>query len=102
MNQAWLSQLPLASVPIAYELREKYEPHTTFAHLCETLCGKPLGNDLLRDIAKLQDAGLRSLTEEEKTELREHYHKFPNNPYAREIVDWLNGEYQFDPACLTE
>ncbi len=102
MNQAWLSQLPLASVPIAYELREGYEPHKTFAHLCETLCGKQLGNDLLRDIAKLQDTGLRNLTGEEKTELREHYNKFPDNPYAQEIVDWLNGEYQFDPACLTE
>lgn len=102
MNQAWLSQLPLASVAIAYELRDEYEPHKTFAYLCETLCGKGLADELLRDITKLQDIGLKNLTEEEKTELRKHYGKFPDNPYAQEIVDWLNGEYQFDPACLTE
>jgi hypothetical protein len=56
---------------------------------------------LLQDIPTLQDRGLALIADEEKQHLRERYSQFINNPYAQEIVDWLDGQYRFDPACLT-
>lgn len=102
MNQAWLSQIPLASLPIAMQQKDNYDPATVFEQLCISICGEQLAQELLKDVAQLQDIGLKTLTVSEKTDLLKKYKKFSGNPFAREIVDWLNGEYQFDPACLTE
>lgn len=102
MNQPWLSQVPLASLPIAYQLKSAYEPATIFPQLCATLCGEPFSTKLLEDISKFQDKGLSVLSVGEKLLIREKYKRFTGNPFAQEIVAWLNDEYQFDPACLTE
>lgn len=102
MNQAWLSQIPLASLPLAYQQKNNYDPDKVFVQLCQALCGEQLAGELLHDIAQLQDIGLKNLTAAEKNLLLEKYQKFPGNPYAQEIIGWLQGEYQFDPACLTE
>ncbi len=102
MNQAWLSQVPLASLPIAYQQKNNYDNSKVFEQLCVSLCGEKLAIELLNDIEQLQDMGLKNLTDIEKLALLKKYKNFPNNNYAQEIVDWLNGEYQFDPACLTE
>lgn len=102
MNQPWLSQIPLASLPIAYNSNQHYEPQSVFAMLCQEICGEELANELIKDIAQLQDVGLKNLTPDEKKMLLKKYIGFPNNAFAQEIVAWLNGEYQFDPACLTE
>lgn len=102
MNQAWLSQIPLASLPLAYQLKSRYSSQEIFAQLCVDLCGPSLATHLLSDIGKLQDEGLKNLTDADKKILLETYQAFPGNPYAIEVVDWLLGKYQFDPACLTE
>lgn len=102
MNQAWLSQIPLASLPAAYGLQNQYNPEKTFMQICTDLCGNKLAMQLQKDISQLQDAGLKNLTVNEKEILRTTYQKFSPNPFAQEILDWLNGEYLFDPACLTE
>ncbi len=102
MNQAWLSQIPLASLPKAYKLRNNYNPEQVFAELCTEVCKEQLATQLQKDISQLQDKGLKNLTNSEKENLRNIYQQFLPNPFAQEIVDWLNGEYQFDPACLTE
>lgn len=102
MNQAWLSQIPLASLPAAYKLQSQYNPEQLLAELCEKLCGYQLAEQLQKDISQLQDKGLKKLTDDEKENLRNNYQQFLPNPFAQEIVDWVNGEYQFDPTCLTE
>lgn len=102
MNQAWLSQIPLASLPMAYRLKSQYLGQEIFAQLCVDLCGPSLASHLLNDVEKLQDKGLKNLSDEDKRTLLETYQAFPGNPYATEVVDWLLGRYQFDPACLTE
>jgi hyaluronoglucosaminidase len=45
---------------------------------------------------------LDKISEEEKAELIKRYSVFPQNAFCAEIIDWLNGGYEFDPACLTE
>jgi hyaluronoglucosaminidase len=102
MNQPWLSQLALASLPRAYRERDNYNPEKALAEICTAICGEKLAETLLQDIPQLQDKGLGKLEEAEKMELIKRYSAFPQNPFCAEILDWLNGGYTFDPACLTE
>jgi hypothetical protein len=102
MNQPWLSQLALASLPIAYYEKNNYDPEATLKKICDELCGAELTHYLLQDVSLLQDKGLNKLNSDEKAELHQRYTKFSQNPFCKEIIEWLNGEYVFDPACLTE
>ena len=102
MNQPWLSQLALASLPRAYGEQDNYNPEKMFVEIASELCGEELAEVLLQDLPLLQDKGLGKISEEEKTQLLKRYSAFPQNYFCVEIVDWLNGEYVFDPACLTE
>lgn len=102
MNQPWLSQIPLASLPRAYRERENYSATSAFTSICRNLCGEALAKHLSHDIHQLQDRGLKNLDQRERQTLHATYQKFGNNPYAQEIVAWLNDEYRFDPTCLTE
>ncbi len=101
MNQARLSQIPLASLPHAYLERENYNDKKAFVEVTTELCGKDLAQTLLQDLPLLQDKGLAKMSDEEKTDLLKRYSAFPQNPFCAEIIDWLNGGYRFDPACLT-
>jgi hyaluronoglucosaminidase len=102
MNQPWLSRIPLASLPLAYREKENYSASAAFANICNDFCGEAMAKQLHHDIHQLQDRGLKSLDIAEREALRATYQHFHDNPYAEEIVAWLNNEYQFDPACLTE
>jgi hyaluronoglucosaminidase len=107
MNQPWLSQLAIASLPRAYSEHNNYNPEKAFIEIATELfstqpCGEQLTEVLLRDIPLLQDKGLGKISEEEKAELIKRYSAFPENAFCAEIIDWLNGGYEFDPACLTE
>lgn len=102
MNQAWLSRIPLTTLPQAYRDGAAYNPEQAFVDACHHLCGPDLAQHIIADVELLQDQGLDQFSLTEKPELIKKYAAFSNNPYAAEIVDWLNGGYQFDPACLTE
>lgn len=102
MNQPWLSQLALASLPRAYREHNNYDAKKAFVEIAIELCGDQLAETLLHDIPLLQDKGLGKISEEEKNELIKRYSAFPQNVFCEEIIDWLNGGYVFDPACLTE
>ena len=102
MNQPWLSQLALASLPRAYRERDNYNSEKVFVEIASELCGEELAEILLQDLPLLQDKGLGKISEEEKTQLMKRYSAFPKNIFCAEIIDWLNGGYVFDPACLTE
>lgn len=102
MNQPWLSQIPLASLPLAYREKESYSADNAFINICKNLCGDDLAKQLQNDIDQLQERGLKNLGTQERQALQTTYRRFGNSPYAQEIIAWLNNEYQFDPACLTE
>jgi len=102
MNQAWLSQISLASLPRAYRDQNHYHSEKVLQEICVQLCGETLAEQLLQDIPLLQDKGLKNISEEEKNALLNRYSTWPQNPFCAEIVDWLHGGYIFDPACLTE
>jgi hypothetical protein len=101
MNQAWLSKIPLATLPQAYRKKNNYNAEKTLTEVATALCGEELARALLQDLSLLQDKGLAKINEEEKSELLKRYSGFPQNPFCAEIVDWLEGGYTFDPACLT-
>lgn len=102
MNQPWLSQIALASLPRAYGQQQNYNADNTLKEVCVQLCGEKLAETLLHDIPLLQDKGLNKFSAQENKYLLERYQNFPQNPFCAEVLAWLQGEYIFDPACLTE
>ncbi len=91
MNQAYLSQIPLQALTADVAL---------YAAVCN-LCGEAFAEYLVEDVAAFQDEGLDLLSVQEKQRLIDRYNNF-QTPYSQEIVNWLRGEYPFDPACLTD
>lgn len=91
MNQAWLSRLPLASLPVCYGY-----PQTATAD-----CSAALLAALQADIPLLQDTGLEQMSVAERRILEARYQAFPGQPAAEEVLAWLAGDYRFDPDCLT-
>ncbi len=100
MNEAYLSQIPLFSLPEIYS-EESYEADTIFETACRTLCGPELAQAIIEDKNVFQTQGLESLTAADKADLNKKYSAFQPNSITHEILDWLDGEYEFDPACLT-
>lgn len=99
MNQAWLSQLPLYSLPALYADRD-YDPARAFAAACRALCPPALAEALLEDAEQFQSIGLSGLSTTEKQRLSRKYAAIAH-PMAEEVQGWLAGGYDFDPACLT-
>jgi hypothetical protein len=66
------------------------------------VCGEELGKLIGEDLALFNDVGGAALSEEQRRHLRARYEPRIENPICREIVTWLNGGYEFDPACLTD
>jgi hypothetical protein len=98
MNQANLSQIALVSLAHWYQKKDypKIEP------LLIDIVGHQLAQELLKDVEFFQTSGLKDLHSDQKQTYVNRYQTYLPNPFAIEIVDWLNGEYAFDPACLTE
>jgi hyaluronoglucosaminidase len=95
MNQAYLSQIPLMTLT-ASDRQEN--PLYSAAY---TLGGEVFATYLVADIAAFQDEGLERLSAARKNELIDRYQPF-QTAYSQELVDWLQGKYPFDPACLTD
>jgi hyaluronoglucosaminidase len=91
MNQACLSQIPLLTLMSPLSLYDA----------ASAVGGETFASYLVEDIATFQDQGLDLLSSERKMELIDRYTAF-QTPYGQELVDWLNGFYPFDPACLTD
>lgn len=101
MNQAYLSQIPLATLGFSYRDKEHYRPQQALEQAAVELCGYEFAAQLLQDLPLFQDIGLDRLEASLKTELIAKYEKF-TNPFSREIVAWLKEEYAFSPECLTD
>jgi hyaluronoglucosaminidase len=91
MNQAYLSQIPLRALTA----------DASWYAVISELCGETFAEYLVGDVAVFQDEGLDLLGAEKRGWLIDRYASF-QTPYSDELVAWLNGEYPFDPACLTD
>lgn len=101
MNQAWLSRIPLQSLADSYGQGPGYDSFASFTAACRAHCDAALGRMLIDDFKLFQKTGLKKMTAEERDALRRRYGAFRGNPHADEVLRWLEGEYAFDPACLT-
>lgn len=103
MNQAKLSRIALASLPIAYQQGQEYNPELALPNLLKAEYSSALAQTILADLPQLQDGGLKTMKEEGRQKLIERYRGLSENTNAAcEIVDWLEGSYAFDPNCLTD
>jgi hypothetical protein len=100
MNQAFLSQLPLASLAWSYRLRDAYDPDEFWRTALPALVGQPLAVLLQRDVELLQSSGLDAISPMQRVQLANEYRNI-DHPAAAELVDWLCEGYRFDPDCLT-
>jgi hyaluronoglucosaminidase len=99
MNQPWLSRIPLFGMSALYG--KQYDPERVLEDACISLCGPTLGKLILEDVPLFQDTGLARLTSAQRTALKTRYQPFSRTGYGKEVMDWLDGAYAFDPACLT-
>ena len=95
MNQAYLSQIPLMTLTASSQ-----HDNPLYSAACN-LGGEVFATYLVEDVAAFQDRGLERLSVARKNELIDRYEPF-QTPHSQEIVDWLQGKYPFDPACLTD
>ncbi len=98
MNQAYLSKLPLYTLSRIYQ---GLESNNMLEEACAVLCPPKLAPLLQEDSAAFQEKGLEKLDESTRAELMEKYRPFEDHPMVQELFGWLQGEYAFDPACLT-
>lgn len=101
MKQPASSEIPLATLPMSYAHGDEYDPIDAWRIAARRVCGGELAALIEEDLALFQDIGLDHLTPEQRARLDARYRPHVAHPVAREIVDWLNGAYAFDPACLT-
>lgn len=114
MNQAYLSQLPLATLAFQYQQNDpqlntaitnaddqlKAVVDLEWRKFCEQSLGQSLAEDFFNDVESFQYQGLDQFSESLKTNLVNKYAQY-DSVYAAEIVNWLEERYRFDPACLT-
>lgn len=100
MNQAWLSRIPLASLPLDYQ-QAAGSAEQRLLDLCQQIGGPDLGQRIYRDTHLFQDRGLDQMPKKQKKRLIKSYKAY-DSPLAAEIVRWLQEGYRFDPACLTD
>lgn len=103
MKQAALSRLPLATLPACYLQGDAYDPDTAWSVTAQKRLGDELSSLLLEDLSLLSTTGLDKLDDAHKERLTCRYRPFAQQyQEASELIGWLNGDYQFDPACLTD
>ena len=109
MNQAYLSQLPLATLAFQYaqmslsgnSLADVDESRKTYwQQFAQQQMGTNLAADLLADVECFQVQGLDNISISDKALLIKKYSRY-SSVYAKEVVGWLQEQYRFDPACLT-
>ena len=102
MTQPLLSRLPVVSLPLSYQLADDYHPDALWMQIAGTELGVELARQLTIDLPAFCQLGLEQLGESGKQQLRQRYQPYRSHPAVIELLDWLDGRYQFDPACLTD
>jgi hyaluronoglucosaminidase len=68
---------------------------------CWSLCGPIIAAQLQAYGGLMQTGGLSRIDPDTRSHLLATCESLESNPYAKEIADWLDHEYLFDPSCLT-
>jgi hypothetical protein len=97
-SQPLLSRIPALTLAESYRLGEAYEYGAAFDRAARTVVGDALAERVRRDLLTLQDRGLDRLGDR-RAVLRERYAAF-DHPAAREIVAWLDGEWEVTDALV--
>lgn len=92
--QPHLSLIPCLTLAASYAEGDRYQYMAAFRAAVVALCGPEFAATLERDLMAFQDQGLERLGERAAT-LRAKYAAF-DNPFAREIVAWLDGAYTIE------
>lgn len=100
MNQASLSQIALYSLGKLYQ-EDGFNSETILEEAFNTLCPPKISALLLEDSIHFQNKGLENFSAEDIKMLMTRYSPFQEHPMVSELLDWLNGDYAFDPQCLT-
>jgi len=99
--QPTLSAVAAITLAERYRKGERYQYMTAFRDAARKVLGRPLAEQVELDLELLADTG-RDRLGEHTGELRARYAAF-EHPGAREIVRWLDGEYDTDgPAVAAD
>lgn len=101
MNQPELSKLVLMTLGELYRSGVDFDARAALEHALATISPAELGVLLAGDIDTFQIAGLNGLDQSVLSEYIARYRCYDHD-VAKELVEWLQGGYAFDPACLTE
>ena len=95
MNQA------LLSLPALSGLADLYGGAGSGERWAEGVIGAATWRQLEQDRAAFENLGLSGMGARRCQALAGRYRALPG-PAAQEVAQWLSGEFQFDPACLTD
>ena len=101
MNQPELSKLVLMTLAELYRTGVDFDSGQALRHALTTIKPAELAGMLADDIDTFQLIGLKGMEQPLVREYIERYSVYDHDA-AKEVVDWLQGGYEFDPACLTE
>jgi hyaluronoglucosaminidase len=101
MNQPELSKLVLMTLAELYTQGVDFDCDQALQHALATIRPAELGDMLAADIDTFQLIGRKDLDPRLLGEYIKRYSAYDHD-VAKEVVDWLQGGYEFDPACLTE
>jgi hyaluronoglucosaminidase len=90
--QPTLSRIPALTLPDCYRLGSDYEYGAAFHRAAAEVMGEELATMLRDDLLILQDVGLDRLADKEQR-IRERWSGVDHDA-AREIIEWLDGEYR--------
>ncbi len=97
--QPVLTRVPLLTLLDSYDQGNDYDYLRATRRAAHAVLGPTLGDRLAEDLVLLQDTGLDRLEDREER-LRERYDA--DYPAAREIIAWLDGEYEVTDAMMEE
>jgi hyaluronoglucosaminidase len=100
MNQPYLSRIALCGYQHLLANQSGPGQEHVLPEICRKLVGQSLAARLIEDGALFQRMGLDQLDGGTRSRLLAGYGTEASNPYAKEIVAWLRGDYEFDPECL--
>jgi hyaluronoglucosaminidase len=95
MNQAALSKIPLAS------LAQRFAETVGRPHANSAFSNSEVRRLLSEDAQRFQRSGVETMSAEERAVLIQRYQACLPDKMAKEVCEWLEGKYAFDPACLT-
>lgn len=90
--QSTLSCIPALTLAQSYRLGTGYQYGEAFTQMARQVLGTELAEAVAADLLTFQDGGLDRLADDSKQQLLARYQRF-DHPGAREIVRWLNGDY---------